>query len=194
MTRAASIYPINGVNEAALARARALLARAKLRPTTLVLWSPSFPPPGAWAQIFQYDLKRIGIDVQIEYFQSFGAMNPKSGIRGAPYDVILNSWFVDYADPIAFFSTLNGNLQPAGNQNAAYFDEPKYNRAIARISRLTGTVRAKAWADLDVEMMRDDPPWAPFMTPTGRDFVSASLGCYAYNPVYGFDIAAACKK
>jgi hypothetical protein len=43
-------------------------------------------------------------------------------------------------------------------------------------------------------MMREDPPWAPFMTQAGRDLVSASLGCYVYHPVYGFDIAAACKK
>jgi peptide/nickel transport system substrate-binding protein len=194
MARPASIYPVNGVTDAALAKARALLAQAKLRPKTLVLWAPSFPPPGAWAQIFQYDLKRIGIDVQIEYFQTYGAMDPKASVRGAPYDVMIQGWFVDYADPISFFSTLNGNLQPAGNQNFAYFDNPKYNRAIARISRLGGTARAKAWADLDVEMMRDDPPWAPFMTPAGRDFVSASLGCYVYQPVYGFDIAAACKR
>jgi ABC-type transport system substrate-binding protein len=101
---------------------------------------------------------------------------------------------VDYADPISFFNNLNGHLKPTDNQNSARFDNPKWNSKIARISRLSGSARAKAWADLDVEMMRDDPPWAPFMTPSGRDFVSASLGCYLYHPVYGFDLAAACKK
>jgi ABC-type transport system substrate-binding protein len=192
--RPASIYPVNGVTGADLAKARALLAKAKLKPKTLVLWAPSYPPPAAWAQIFQYDLKRIGIDVQIQYFQSFQAMAPHAGVRGAPYDVIIQAWFSDFADPISFFSGLNGNLQPTDNINSAYFDNPKYNRAIARIGRMSGKARAKAWADLDVEMMRDDPPWAPFMTPAARDFVSSSLGCYVYHPVYGFDLAAACKR
>ena len=185
---------MNGVTRADLAKARALVAKAKLKPKTLVLWAPSYPPPAAWAQIFQYDLKRIGIDVQIQYFQSFQAMAPKAGVRGAPYDVIIQGWFSDYADPISFFIGLNGNLQPTGNGNTAYFDNPKYNRAIARIGRMSGKARAKAWADLDVEMMRDDPPWAPFMTPGARDFVSSSIGCYVYHPVYGCDLAAACKR
>jgi hypothetical protein len=95
---------------------------------------------------------------------------------------------------MTFFGTLNGNLHPTGNQNLAYFDRPKYNRAIARIDRLSGEARAKAWADLDVEMMRDDPPWAPFMNFTQRDFVSRSFGCYVFSPAFGPDIAAACKK
>jgi len=194
MGRPANIYPINGVTDAALAKARALLSQAKLKPKSLVLWAPSFGLWGPGAQILQYNLKRIGIDVQIEYFQSFGQMAPKSAVRGAPYDLILQGWVVDYADPITFFSTLNGNLQPNGNSNAAYFDNPKYNREIARIGRLSGNARAKAWADLDVEMMRNNPPWAPFMTPTTRDFVSASFGCYVSHPVFGLDFAAACKR
>jgi peptide/nickel transport system substrate-binding protein len=194
MAREDNIYPLDGVTDATLAKSRALLAKATFKPKTLILWAPSFSPPGAWAQILQYDLRRIGIDVEIKYFQSFGQMDPKAGVRGAPYDIILQGWFVDYADPISFFSSLNGNLHPTDNFNYAYFDNPKWNRAIARIARLTGEARAKAWADLDVKMMRDDPPWAPFMTPAARDFVSASLGCYVYHPLYGFDFAAACKR
>ena len=134
------------------------------------------------------------IEGSTRLLEQLGQMLPKSSIRGAPYDLIMQSWFVDYADPLTFFSTLNGNLQPAENSNAAYFDNPKYNRAIERIGRLSGKARAKAWADLDVEMMRDDPPWAPFMTPATRDFVSASFGCYVYHPVFGLDLAAACKR
>ena len=68
-------------------------------------------------------------------------------------------------------------------------------REIERISRLTGEARRRAWADLDVEMMRNDPPIAPFMNDTERAFVSRSFGCYVYQPVVAKpDIAAACKK
>ena len=61
-------------------------------------------------------------------------------------------------------------------------------------SRLSGEARRKAWADLDVDLMRNDPPWAPVVNFTNRDFVSRSFGCFLSHPVYGLDIAAACKK
>ena len=44
-------------------------------------------------------------------------------------------------------------------------------------------------------MMRDDPPWAPFMNSAARMFVSKSFGCVVFQPVFGdIDLAAACKK
>jgi hypothetical protein len=60
-------------------------------------------------------------------------------------------------------------------------------------SRLSGTARRKAWADLDADLMRTDPPWAPISHRTTRTFVSRSYGCFVYN-FYGPDLAAACKK
>ena len=196
MTRDASIYPLGGVTAQSLARARALYAKAKLKPKSLVLYAPSFSPPGVWAQIFKFNLKKLGIDVTIRYFPNFGAMAPRVGTRGEPYDVAVAGWGADFADPIAFFGPLldGSKLAQNGNSNWAYFDRPKYNREIERISRMTGEERSQAWADLDVEMMRDDPPWAPFENAVQSDFVSKSFGCYVYNPVFSLDLAAACKK
>jgi hypothetical protein len=75
------------------------------------------------------------------------------------------------------------------------FDRPKYNHEIEQIEGLTGRARRKAWADLDVEMMRDDPPWAPIMAKAASVFVSRSFGCFVFQPVYARpDLAAACKK
>jgi ABC-type oligopeptide transport system substrate-binding subunit len=196
MTRDASIYPLGSVTEQNLAKARELVARAKSKPARLVLYSPNdgfFP---AWAQIFRFDLKRLGIDVVIRYFD-FDVVGQKAGVRGAPFDVALQGWLADYSDPVTFFDPLlNGdNLRRTGNPNVAYFDRPKYNRAIERIDRLSGAARRRAWVDLDVEMMRDDPPWAPVMNNATRDFISQSFGCYVFHPVYAFpDFAAACKK
>jgi hypothetical protein len=47
---------------------------------------------------------------------------------------------------------------------------------------------------LDVDMMSNDPPWAPIMNSARRDLVSASFGCYFLHPVMFLDLAAACKK
>jgi peptide/nickel transport system substrate-binding protein/oligopeptide transport system substrate-binding protein len=198
MLRDEHIYPLGGVTEQSLARARALLAKAKLRPKHLVLYSPigARLPFEAWAQIFQFNLKRLGIDVEIKYF-SFPTVGEKAGTRGEPYDVVVYAWSVDYADPITFFGPLldGNNLTATRNLNLAYFDRPKYNREIERIDRLTGLARRKAWADLDGEMMRDDPPWAPFMNSAQEAFVSRSFGCYLFQPVVSYlDIGAACRK
>lgn len=195
--RDASIYPLGGVTDRNLAKARALLKKAKIKPQQLVLYTDNFAYGPSWAQIFQFNLRRLGIDVQIKVFPRasyFGLI----GTRGEPFDVALGGgWNADYADAVTIFGPLldGHNLTKSGNSNSAYFDRPKYNREIKRIERLTGGTRRRAWADLDVEMMRDDPPWAPVMDVTEEDFVSKSFGCYVFQPVLGLpDFAAACKK
>jgi ABC-type transport system substrate-binding protein len=195
MSRTANIYPLGGVTVRSLARARALLAKAKLRPKRLVLYTPIFDPDPAWAQIFQFNLKRLGIDVEISYYPT-EAYYKKIGTRGEPFDVALFGGVgVDYADPNAIFVGLNGdNIRDEGSPNVAYFDRAPYNGAIERINRLSGEARRRAWADLDVSMMRDDPPWAPYMDGARVDFISKSFGCFFFHPVYYLDVAAACKK
>ena len=68
------------------------------------------------------------------------------------------------------------------------------NARIESADRQTGAARRQAWADLDSDLMRNDPPWAPFLYFNTRDLVSSSFGCFVANPVYGVDLAAACKK
>jgi peptide/nickel transport system substrate-binding protein len=194
------IYPHGGVSERSLAKARALLAKAKFKPKTLVFYVATAccagGPETVWAGIFQFDLKRLGIDVQIKYF-SLDELFDRTGTRGQPFDVAIQGWAPDYADGASFFRPLfyGPGITTSGNVNVAYFNRPKYNRAIDRIDGLTGVARRKAWAALDLEMMRNDPPVAPFMELAARNFVSKSFGCFVFQPVYGRpDLAAACKK
>jgi ABC-type transport system substrate-binding protein len=194
MSRPASIYPLGGVTERNLAKARALLAKAKLRPSRLVLYTANFDPNPAVARVFQFNLRRLGIDVDIRFFPA-DAYFEKISTRGEPFDVALVFSTAEYADPASFFATLNGeNIRESGNQTASYFDRPRYNQAIARIDRLSGEARRRAWAELDVSMIRNDPPVAPFMNATRRDFVSKSFGCYIFHPVFLLSVAATCKK
>ncbi len=197
MGRDASIYPLGGVTDQSLARARALLAKAKYKPPTLVLAASNCPcsPWAVQAQIFQYDMKRLGIDVQIEY-SSFDTYFDTIATRGQPFDVSFGGWATDYPDGAGFLpSLLDSHLTPTDNANTTYFNSPKYNREIKRISGLSGEARLPAWADLDVEMMRNDPPWAPYSNSTELDFVSKSYGCYVYDPVIGRpNLVATCKK
>jgi len=198
MGEKAHIYPLGGVTDANIAKARALLAKARYKPDKLVVYTAMAPAFfSIWAQIFQFNMRRLGIDVAIRYFPTGGAMFQAAGVRGAPYDVLTGRWSVDYADASTYFvPALDGNqITNTGNLNDAYYDRPRYNRAIERIDRMSGAARHKAWADLDVEMMRDDPPWAPFLNGARADFVSKSFGCYVLQSVVGrLDIVAACKR
>ena len=200
IARDATIYPIGGVTEQNVATARALFARAAFKPSKLVLYTNTAGFKGVnpvWAEIFKYDLKRLGIDVEIKYFATFGQLLARVGTRGEPFDVVIGAWSPDYPDGFAYFGPLldGHNLAASGNDNFAYFDRPKYNSEIERIGRLTGDERTKAWEDLDVALMRDDPPWAPFLNGTELDFVSPSYGCYVFRQALAIvDLAAACKK
>ena len=187
-----SIYPIKGADPAA---ARKWLARARFKPSRLVLYAWNRGWGFAAAEVFKFDLQQIGIDVDVKYFDP-GQISERVGIRGEPFDVVQGGWATDYADAEAYFEPLlNGrNLGSTGNTNTSYFDEPRINARIAAANRLTGEARRKAWANLDVDLMRNDPPWAPFVHWATRDFVSPSFGCYVFHPEYWLDIAAACKK
>jgi len=197
--RPANIYPLGGGAEeredARLARAQALAAKAKLQPKTLVLYTANVPAPTQQAQIFQYDLKRIGIDVEVKLFSPY-ELGLRAGTRGEPYDVYLWGWGADYPDPAGFFTPLLGStITHSAGVNTAYYDRPRYNRLVDAANRLQGLARQAAFAKVDEDMMRNDPPWAPFLNQVARDFISQSFGCYLFQPGLSFiDLVAACKK
>ena len=90
------------------------------------------------------------------------------GIRREPFDLAFNGWAPDYNDAGAFLAPLASGttLRKEGNSNVAYFNDPKINARIAAASLKRGAARRDAWADLDVDLMRDNPPWLPSATPS----------------------------
>ena len=187
LARPASIYPLKGADPAT---ARKWLARATIKPSTLILYADNTSQGVAIAQTLVHDLKQIGIDVQVKYF-FVTALAAKVATRGAPFDLALRGWLADYADPASFFVPL---LYRGSGAQGVNLDDPRVNERIEAANRLSGEARRKAWADLDVDLMRDNPPWLPLVHNQIRTFVSQSLGCFLDHPLYRFDIAAACKK
>ena len=187
-----SIYPLGGAEPTT---ARRWLAKDKFKPTRLVLYASSSTTGVQAAQDFEFELKRIGIEVETRYFAR-GILFQKIATRGEPFDVAINTWAPDYFDPAAILEPLldGRNLGATGNSNVSYLDDPKVNATIDRANRLTGQARRNAWAALDVDLMRNDPPGAPFLQLNNRDFVSPSFGCFISNPAFGADLVAACKK
>ena len=193
--RAESIYPLGGSKIAVATR---WLRQARFQPPKLVLYASNSSTQVTWAQSVAFDLGRLGIDVEVKYFD-VGVLVARMETRGEPFDIAFNGWAADYADGGGFLERiLNGrDLGPmgsTGNINASYFDDPETNARIEVASRLTGEARRKAWADLDVYLMRSNPPVAPLLHSNTRAFVSKSFGCFSMHPFYGVDIAAACKK
>jgi ABC-type oligopeptide transport system substrate-binding subunit len=190
MTDDRHIYPLDGAD---VETAKKWLTRAKIKPDRLVLYTTPVGARAIRAQVLRANLEQLGIDVEIVEF-SRAVQHQKCATRGEPFDICDEGWLADYPDGGYFFGPLlNGNsIGATPNQNVAYFDRPRYNRRIEQISRMQGAERGRAWADLDLEMTREDPPWASYLTFATRDFVSKRFGCYQYHPVMGIDLAAAC--
>jgi ABC-type transport system substrate-binding protein len=185
------LYPLKGADPTT---ARKWLAKAKLKPPKLVLYVRNASVGVAVAQTLAFNLKQIGIDLEVKYYD-FGEALRKAGTRGEPFDVFLNGWFVDYPDPAGFLpAALDPDLHKTGNSNFSYYSNARVAARMEAANRLTGEARRNAWSDLDADLMRNDPPWAPFVHPASRHFVSRSFGCFLETPALGVDIVAACKK
>jgi ABC-type oligopeptide transport system substrate-binding subunit len=185
LARSAGIYPLGGADPVT---ARKWLARAARPPTELVLYADNSPQGVSLAQTIVFNLEQIGIDVQAKFFD-INTLGAKTTTPGEPWDLTINGWTADYPDGGGFIAPLL-----AAGQVGSNLDDPRVARRMQAASRLIGEARRKAWADLDVYLMRTNPPWAPIIHTNDRIFVSSSAGCVFNHRVYGLDIAAVCKK
>jgi ABC-type oligopeptide transport system substrate-binding subunit len=163
------------------------LAEGNLRGGKAVLWSSNAGTAPLQAQLIQYNLKQIGLDAEIRLLpraqQFTNAGNPKT----ADFDMTIERWGADYADPYDFVNVLlDGNqiTQPQHN-NYAYFDVAKFNKQMTAASLLTGLRRGTAYAALDGALMRENPPWAPLVNSNDRIFLSSRVGCVTINEITG---------
>ena len=183
----AKLYPLGGADPTT---ARAWLERATYRPKELVLYARSDAIGVAIADVLDFNLKQIGIDVAVKYFDPI-ELARRVTTRGEPFDVTIAGWAPDYPDAAGFLVPL---LRRNSDYNLIDLDDPRVERRMDAADRLTGEQRRTAWADIDVDLMRDNPPWAPFAHTMKRALISRSTDCFVDHPVYGFDIAAVCKR
>jgi oligopeptide transport system substrate-binding protein len=179
------IYPLK-VTANTIKQAKKL-AEGNLRGGQAVLWSSNSGTAPLQAQLIQYNLKQIGLDAEIRLLpraqQFTNAGNPQT----ATFDLTVERWGADYADPYDFVNILLDGAQVKNPQhnNYAYFNVAKYNRQMTEASLLTGPKRATAYAALDGALMRENPPWAPLVNSYDRVFLSARVGCVTINEITG---------
>ncbi len=131
------------------------------------------------AQVLVFNLKQIGIDLEVKYFD-----NERSARRRPAGSPSTSPWTAGL--PTTPMRPASSSLiLDRGIGSGVNLDDPVVNRRIAAANRLSGEARRKAWADLDVDLMRNNPPWAPFAHLQIPTFVSRSLGCFVDHPVYG---------
>jgi ABC-type oligopeptide transport system substrate-binding subunit len=192
-----NIYPIQGVNSGSLAKAKSL-ANGATRNGKAVLYEFNTAPGPQIAQVIQFNLKQIGLDVDVKLFDRV-VQTDKGGSKSEinNFDILHNGWGQDYPDPFDFINVLmdGGTISESNNVNLSYFDDPAWNAKMRAAAALSGDSRLTAYANLDRDITKNAAPWASYIMANARIYVSSSVGCYAYDPILSStNLVAVCKK
>jgi peptide/nickel transport system substrate-binding protein len=191
-----SIYPLGGVNNASLTKAKSLATSNALRGGKAVFYAFNTAFGPTVAQVVQFNLKQIGIDVEIKQFDRV-VQHEKVGTRGEPFDIAHSGWGADYADPSNFINVLldGSRIQATNNVNESYFNDPAFNKRMAEAAALSGDARLNAYGALDRDITKNAAPLATYINTNGRYYVSQSTGCFTVDPTHGvINLVAICKK
>ena len=142
------------------------------------------------ARIVQTDLKAIGITVDITALPS-GIIYSRLTTPGEPWDIAWVNWGADFADP---FTMLNEQFDPSAIYNFGHFNAPALTRRMRQAAKLSGEQRLQAYARLDADLTRNDPPGIAWGISTFRDFFAARVRCQIYQPIYGIDLGSLCLR
>jgi YVTN family beta-propeller protein len=171
-----------------LAKARSLAAGVRAHGTMYTCsWAVQCTED---AQIVQTDLAAIGINLDIKKLPNAELLSRLTR-RGDPWDIAFANWGANFPDPA---DTINTLFDPASTTNFGRFNDPAFTRRMRRAATLSGDRRIRAYARLDNDLTRDDPPAAAWGNGTFREFFSARAGCQIYQPIYGVDLGSICLR
>jgi ABC-type transport system substrate-binding protein len=177
--REAALYPIKGADPA---RARQLSGGAG---STVTIIHSTTALRTAQAQVLKFNLEQMGLKAETRPLP-FAVALRTVGTLGADFDAYVGGWVADYPDPFDFINVLldGNNIQESNNSNYAYFNDARFNKQMNDFAKLSGPDRYSSYGQLDVDIMRNAAPWAPFATPNSREFVSSRITNYIHHPVY----------
>jgi peptide/nickel transport system substrate-binding protein len=190
-----NVYPLKGVNSTSLNVAKRL-AKGHTRDGKVVFYAFNTQPGPQIAQVVQFNLKQIGLDVDIKLFDRV-VQHDKVGTRGEVFDISHSGWSADYPDPYDFVNILldGANIQATNNVNESYFNDPSFNKRMQAAARMSGDARLRAYSALDRDITKNAAPLATYINTNSRLYVSPSVGCFNFQPVYTtVNLVATCKK
>jgi ABC-type transport system substrate-binding protein len=184
-SRLVDIYPLGGPE---LAKARALAAGAHANATMYTCsWAAQCTED---ARIVQTDLAAIGITLDFKALPS-AQLYSRLARPGEPWDIAFTNWFLDFPDPA---DPINSLVDPASSSDFGRFNDPALTRRMRQAATFTGARRTRAYARIDEDLTRDDPPGVAWGNGTVREFFSARVGCQIYQPIYGTDVGTVCLR
>jgi len=187
----ASLYSLKGPN---YTKAKAL-AQGNTGDGKAVMYTFNVGQGPPIAQSVQFNLKQMGIDVEIRQFDRV-VEHEKMATRGEPFDLGLEGWGMDYPDPSNFINVLldGRRIQADNNVNVSYFNNAAMNRAMDRANSLSGQARLSAYGALDAVLMRDHAPVAPYISTNARILTSTKVGCYGYTSIQSTLLTQICTR
>src|SRR4051812_41935543 len=177
-------YPLQGANPA---KAKAIGGSAIASAPELNVVHTTSTYSTNRAQVAEYNLKQVGFKVNdvptpaTNYYQVIQT-------KGTTYNFVTNGgWCADYFDPFDYLNVLfdGRKLQPANNNNYAYFNNAAFNKGLDHAASLSGSARAAAYAKLDQQLMTKYAPVVPYLLPTNRYFVSSRTKNWIYSTYFG---------
>jgi ABC-type oligopeptide transport system substrate-binding subunit len=174
-----NIYAYNGAN---VAKAKAVAGDVSNVPTIRIVHSNSTANINR-GQIMRFNLESMGLKARTEPIPS-AQLFSRAGDKKGNYDVLAIGWQADYPDPSNFINVLldGRNIPNEGSSNnSALFNSPKFNKLMDQAALLAGDARFAAYGRLDVQIMKEAAPWAPYINSNNRMLVSARISNVIYN-------------
>ncbi len=134
-------------------------------------------------QLMRYELEQVGFKATTEAVPT-SQLFDRAGSRQGNYDLTAIGWQADYPDPRNFINVLlDGRQIPdqGASNNVALFNSAKFNGLMDKADALAGAPRLAAYGNLDIQMMREAAPWAPYINGNNRIFISTRLSNFIYN-------------
>jgi len=134
-------------------------------------------------QVMRYNLEQMGLKAKTEPVPS-SQLFSRAGSRQGNYDMIWIGWQADYPDPQNFINVLldgRGIPDEGSSNNAAFFNSAKFNKLMDQAAALSGDARYAAFGNLDIQMMKEEAPWAPLINASNRFLISSRVKNFTYN-------------
>jgi peptide/nickel transport system substrate-binding protein len=117
------------------------------------------------AQIVRRDLIRLGFKPNNINMKGYNGttLYDVMGKRGTDLDIgVSMGWCSDYSDPYDWINVLlyGGAIHSENNNNYSYFNDPKWNKKMARAAALVGPARYKVYGQMDLDIMKQAAPVA----------------------------------
>jgi peptide/nickel transport system substrate-binding protein len=190
-----SLYPVTSPTAEDISKAKALMKQSGVKtPITVIEYTTAGNTAVSQGDaVLTANLAKIGINVKQKAFTR-AVQFQAEGVKGVAMDIANEGWIEDYPDPYDFMNILlsGDNIPKTGGNNFSYFNVPKYNQGMDHANTLSGDARYKAYGSIATDMMKNNPPWAPWLYTNNLDFFGPNVGCTVDTPSYIMDLTTMC--